>query len=163
ATMIATVESLAERPIEYEAVRMAKESGIEGLFILIAKSEKLIEVLVSRRYLGETLRRQRDVIRTSFANGFHRGSFDDGLKRGVAAIGESLLSAGRSGELSGKTGAGAHASVNTLLGRAAGPLVVRNQVRLTLSGAQAVIAAAKEKAQSLNLKVNVAVVDDGGH
>ena len=50
-----------------------------------------------------------------------------------------------------------------LLGKSASPLVLRNQVRLTLTGAQLVIAAAKQKALSLKLKVNVAVVDDGGH
>jgi glc operon protein GlcG len=142
---------------------MAQESGIEGMFILIAKKQKLIEVLVSRRYLGETLKRQREVIRKSFAAGFERGSFDEGLKRGVAAVGASLSSAQRSGELSGKTDAGAHAGTRAVPGKSAGPLVLRNQVRLTLSGAQVVIAAAKEKAHSLNLKVNVAVVDDGGH
>ena len=142
---------------------MAKESGIEGLFILISKLEKKIQVLVSRRYLGETMKQQRDVIRTSFTAGFRHGNFDEGLKHGVATIGESLLRAQRAGELSGKTRAGSAAEWGIPSGKAAGPLVLRNQVRLTLSGAQVVIAAAKEKAQSLKLKVNVAVVDDGGH
>ena len=58
ATMIATVESLDELSIETEAERMAKESGIEGIFILISKMEKKIQVLVSRRYLGEMMKRQ---------------------------------------------------------------------------------------------------------
>ena len=44
-----------------------------------------------------------------------------------------------------------------------GPLVVRNQVRLTLEGARTIIRAAEEKASSMNLKMNIAVVDDGGH
>ena len=50
-------------------------------------------------------------------------------------------------------------------GRSAGdsPLVVRNQVRLTLAGARAIIAGAEAKAQAMGLKVNIAVVDDGGH
>src|SRR5438270_1670037 len=43
------------------------------------------------------------------------------------------------------------------------PLVTRNRVALNLAGAEKVIAAAKEKAVALKLKVNVAVVDDGGH
>ncbi|QEH34367.1 hypothetical protein OJF2_29060 [Aquisphaera giovannonii] len=42
-------------------------------------------------------------------------------------------------------------------------LVIRNQTRLTLEGARLIIAAAKGKAIEKNLKVNVAVVDDGGH
>jgi glc operon protein GlcG len=41
--------------------------------------------------------------------------------------------------------------------------VIRNQVRMTLEGARTIIAAVEHKAASMNLKVNVAVVDDGGH
>ncbi len=41
--------------------------------------------------------------------------------------------------------------------------MLRNQVRLTLSGARVLISAAQEKANLLKLKVNIAVVDDGGH
>jgi glc operon protein GlcG len=43
------------------------------------------------------------------------------------------------------------------------PHLVHNQVRLTLAGARAAIAAAEAKAVAMNLKVNIAVVDDGGH
>jgi glc operon protein GlcG len=43
------------------------------------------------------------------------------------------------------------------------PLVTRDRVQLNLAGAEAVLKAAKEKAESLGLKCNVAVVDDGGH
>jgi glc operon protein GlcG len=163
ASMIATVVSLDGRSLENEAQATAKKSGIEGLFILISKADKKIQVLVSRRYAGAILRRQREVIRASFAQGFSHGDFDEGLKHGVVAIGEALVSAQRSGELPGKTAAGPLVGPSAPFGKPAGPLVLRNQVRLTLSGAQVLIAAAKEKAQSLKLNVNVAVVDDGGH
>lgn len=43
------------------------------------------------------------------------------------------------------------------------PLVTRNQVRLNLAGAELALKAAKEKAAEMKLKVNIAVVDDGGH
>ncbi|MFO0899108.1 MAG: heme-binding protein [Pirellulales bacterium] len=43
------------------------------------------------------------------------------------------------------------------------PLVARNQVRLTLSGAEVILRAAQEKARELKLNVNLAVADDGGH
>lgn len=43
------------------------------------------------------------------------------------------------------------------------PLVTRNRVQLNLAGAETILAAAKAKAAAMNLKVNVAVVDDGGH
>ena len=42
-------------------------------------------------------------------------------------------------------------------------LVTRNHVRLTLGGAERILAAAQEKARQMNLKVNIAIVDDGGH
>jgi glc operon protein GlcG len=43
------------------------------------------------------------------------------------------------------------------------PLVTRDQVRLNLAGAELALKAAKEKASEMKLKVNIAVVDDGGH
>ena len=42
-------------------------------------------------------------------------------------------------------------------------LVTRGHTNLSLAGAQAVIAAAHAQAESMKLKVNIAVVDDGGH
>jgi glc operon protein GlcG len=46
---------------------------------------------------------------------------------------------------------------------APGPLVVRDRARLTLQGARAALDAAEAKAAAMGLKVNIAVVDDGGH
>ena len=43
------------------------------------------------------------------------------------------------------------------------PLVTRGRIELNLAGAETILAAAKEKARAMNLKVNIAVVDDGGH
>lgn len=43
------------------------------------------------------------------------------------------------------------------------PLITRDRVALNLAGAEIVIAAAKTKAAEMKLRVNVAVVDDGGH
>lgn len=45
----------------------------------------------------------------------------------------------------------------------AAPLVSRNRVQLHLGAAELVIAASKQKAAELGLKMNFAVVDDGGH
>src|SRR5688500_15730059 len=47
--------------------------------------------------------------------------------------------------------------------RADDPLVARGRVQLNLAGAEVILAAAKAKAAEMKLKVNVAVVDDGGH
>jgi glc operon protein GlcG len=42
-------------------------------------------------------------------------------------------------------------------------MITRNTPRLTLEGAQAVLAAALRRAAEINVPMNVAVVDDGGH
>ena len=42
-------------------------------------------------------------------------------------------------------------------------MAMRNTPRLTLEGAQAVLAAAQKRAGELNVPMNIAVVDDGGH
>lgn len=46
---------------------------------------------------------------------------------------------------------------------AAEPLVTRGRVQLNLAGAEMIIAAAKQKGAALGVKMNIAVVDDGGH
>jgi glc operon protein GlcG len=107
------------------------------------------------------MKRQRDVIRTTFIAGFRHGDFDQGIKQGVATIGESLIRAQRAGELTGKPAIRALGAPDEKASGAS--LLLRNQVRLTLAGARVVIAAAEEKARSLKLNVNIAVVDDGGH
>src|SRR5947209_1458347 len=42
-------------------------------------------------------------------------------------------------------------------------LVTRNRVGLNLAGAETILAAAKAKAATMKLRLNIAVVDDGGH
>ncbi|MDB5337917.1 MAG: hypothetical protein JWN70_3536 [Planctomycetaceae bacterium] len=42
-------------------------------------------------------------------------------------------------------------------------VVTRNRVQLNLAGADLIIAAARVKADAMKLKMNIAVVDDGGH
>ena len=42
-------------------------------------------------------------------------------------------------------------------------LVQANRFRLQLRGAEAILAAARKKAEGMQLNVNIAVVDDGGH
>lgn len=46
---------------------------------------------------------------------------------------------------------------------ATAPLVTRDRVQLNLGGAEVILAAAKDKGTALGLKLNLAVVDDGGH
>jgi glc operon protein GlcG len=44
-----------------------------------------------------------------------------------------------------------------------GPLVTKNRVQLNLTGAERILAACKVKAAEQGTKMNLAVVDDGGH
>lgn len=46
---------------------------------------------------------------------------------------------------------------------AATPLITGGRSILNLAGAEAIVRAARQKAEAMKLKVNVAVVDDGGH
>jgi glc operon protein GlcG len=43
------------------------------------------------------------------------------------------------------------------------PLVTRNNPKLTLEGAKAVIEAAERRAREIDVPMDIAVVDDGGH
>ena len=42
-------------------------------------------------------------------------------------------------------------------------MLTRNNLRLTLEGARAILAAAEQKACEINVPQNIAIVDDGGH
>jgi glc operon protein GlcG len=42
-------------------------------------------------------------------------------------------------------------------------MLTRNNIRLTLEGARAILAAAENKAREINVPQNIALVDDGGH
>ena len=44
-----------------------------------------------------------------------------------------------------------------------GVMLTRNNIRLTLEGARAILAAAENKAQEIKVPQNIAVVDEGGH
>src|SRR5581483_12039524 len=43
------------------------------------------------------------------------------------------------------------------------PLVTSERLQLNLAGAEKILEAAKRKAEAMGLKVNIAIVDDGGH
>ena len=42
-------------------------------------------------------------------------------------------------------------------------MLTRNNIRLTLEGARAILAAAESKAREINVAQNIALVDEGGH
>jgi uncharacterized protein GlcG (DUF336 family) len=163
ATVVQTVASLKGTPISEAAATAAGKSGIHGIFVLIAKNEHKIEMLVSSKFRDVVTEPRRELIRAGFIEGFKRRDFNEGLKHGVAAIAAQTASIHSEGRLPQTTTAAALLGFTSASSNGAAPLVVRNQVRLGLGGARAVIAGAQAKAQALGLKVNIAVVDDGGH
>jgi uncharacterized protein GlcG (DUF336 family) len=166
ATIIETIETLKGGTIDDETHRVAERRGIQGVFALITKKEKHIEILVSSKYAGALTPPRRDAIRTAFIDGFRQQQFDDGLQRGVAAIDKALAAARAAGELPTQEAALLKPGpMRTAVSGSAttGALVVRDQIKLTLAGARVLLAAARDRARFMRLKVNIAVVDDGGH
>jgi len=164
-TTIETIESLRGEGIDDVAIRMAKRLGpqAKGVYILMAKGDKRIEVLVSHDNTALNTRTRRLEIRDAFLNEFKAKDYDLGLKRGVEAI-EKTLASIRPDQKPSETIAAPTTPIRLpTLDAATSALVRRNQSKLTLAGAKRVIAAAEARAGELGYKMNFAVVDDGGH
>ncbi len=159
ATVIETAETLDGDKIEEAALGRARRSGARGIYILIAKSESKIQVLTSKEFTGLLSEPQRVAIRLAFVEDFKQRDFNAGLERAVEEIGNVLAKAKADGKFAGL----AEGPVRGEGQASATPLVVRDQVRLNLAGARRIIAGAEAKASALGVKVNIAVVDDGGH
>jgi glc operon protein GlcG len=176
AVRIETIDTLEGESASEAAIQRARRSGIEGLFILIVRKEHKLENLAHGPYRRALTESRREAIQRAFSEGFRRQDFNEGLRRGVAAIREVLgnrevlgtatarreESRPQVGEAHGAAGAATPGSSGAVAG-AASPLLARNQVRLTLAGARAILAGAEAKAQAMGRKMNIAVVDDGGH
>ncbi len=169
ATTIETVESLRGDPLDEVALRMAKRLGSQakGIYILIAKNDHKLEVLVSRENTALNTRSRKAPIRDAFLDEFKNEKYDAGLKRGVETIEKTLASIAQE---EGKQPAAVPARLNPIdptrvavIDTNSTSLIKRNQAKLTLNGAKRLIAAAEAKAGSLGYKMNFAVVDDGGH
>ena len=84
--IIETIDSLDGRPAERVALDLARRSGIHGIFMLIAQKEHKIEVMGSAEARDVVSDAHRRKIVAAFAEGFSRRDYNEGLKRGVAAI-----------------------------------------------------------------------------
>ena len=166
-TTIQTVESLEGKTASAAAFHHVRESRLEGLYILIAKEEHAIETLVSRKYLKILTPEKQKAVRAAITESFKKQDFDGGLKKGVAMIAQETSGLAQDWGLPEITASSRGGAVSQPVAERVhpgdSPLIVRNQVRLSLAGAKAIIAAAGSKAVELKLKLNVAVVDDGGH
>ncbi len=140
--VIETVDALpANEGIDEEATARFQKEGGRSLYVLLSKREaKTSKAMAPRSVENKVAPAKLAAIRDAFTDDFRQRRFDDGLRAAVATIAKSLE------------------------GVIVGPdLVVRDQVRLNLAGARIVVAGAEAKAMEMGLKVNIAVVDDGGH
>jgi glc operon protein GlcG len=153
-TVIETVDSL--HGVEsMEAIKSRiTASAFEALHILLSKQEKRLQILPALRLRATFPQARLDAIRDAMLPGLAAGHPDNALRDGVRAI-ESTLDTSRKAAFGFLSPGSNHPADEAL--------IVRNQVKLTLSGARRIIAGAESKAAALNLKVNIAVVDDGGH
>ncbi|SIN90185.1 glc operon protein GlcG [Singulisphaera sp. GP187] len=158
--LIETVESLDGKTIDEAVARKELPPQEDGVYILLAKREKKIEVRVAKRFesvVGET---ERKGIRDAFIEGLRKGKPEEAVTLGVRALNRALRKV-RNTELAPPEPS--DASPKSHPNKPGSSLVVRNQVKLALSGARRILEGAEAKASELGLKVNIAVVDDGGH
>jgi glc operon protein GlcG len=170
--IIETFDTTGGEPADRFAIDHARRSGIHGVYILIARKEHKLEVLGSGHYRDILGGNHRRAIIEAFSQGFRRQDANDGLRRGVAELAKVIAAARpvsantpRAPVPEARSGLSTGMAAMTFGSSGAGdsPLVARNQVRLTLAGARAIIAGAEARAQSMGWKMNIAVVDDGGH
>ncbi len=156
AVTIETVASLRGQGIDEVATRRAEQLGHPGIFVLIAKGDRKAKALASPRALREEIGQSRlDGIRDALYEELHKGQVDAGLAQAIQAVSRGLAAARP--EKAGVAMALEAASGST------SPMVVRHQVRLTLAGARKALGGAEAKAAEKGYKMNIAVVDDGGH
>jgi glc operon protein GlcG len=150
---VETIDSLEGEEVAAVARRRAQESGQKGIYLLMARKETKLYIRISPDFRDRVGQPEFEVIRNMLIEGFRKGDFDEGLVRGVQELDMVLARTDTADravhEAKGPTGASG--------------LVARNQVRLTLAGARRIVAGAEAKAAEMGLKVNVMVVDDGGH
>ncbi|MFO0908879.1 MAG: heme-binding protein [Isosphaeraceae bacterium] len=149
---IETLATLNGKSAVEASIEQIRRAGVEGIFVLIARKEQKLEWHATPSLAARFTKEQLQRVNEAFVKSFNSGAFDDGLRSAVDVI-RAIVS-----EPLPQNAAPAEPGPAT-----ASPLIVRNQVKLTLDGAKSLIAGAEAKAASMNLKMNIAVVDDGGH
>ncbi len=164
-TTIETVESLQNDSIGDVTIRMAKRLGpqAKGIYVLMAKADHKLEVLVSRENAALNTKTRRVAIQDAFLDEFKARNFDLGLKRGVEAIEKNLAAIRAEQKPTTTLPPPMPTGRISTLDAGTTALVRRGQARLTLAGAKRIVATAEAKASELGYRMNFAVTDDGGH
>lgn len=148
--VIDTIRSTEGEPVNSAALERAKALDSHGLYLLIAQKERDVSrPLVYKDHADRFPEQVRSEIRQAVIDHFEKGDFDGGLIAAEERIGKAL---GVAGAARPATAGEGHSS-----------LIQRGGIKLTLEGAQLAIKGAKAKAEEMGLKMNIAVVDDGGH
>src|SRR4051812_4815649 len=146
--LIETIETVPSgESIRSAAVERARASEGRGIFVLASRRDRHIDVLVSKDFSARITDPQRLEIRQAFIDGFRQGDYDRGLLDGIARIAKTV------GEEKEKEAPVASARSSPVRGEREGadssPLVVRDQVRLSLAGAERILAGARAKAAEM--------------
>jgi glc operon protein GlcG len=168
---IETITTLKGQSIDEATVRKAEQLNHKGIFVLIAEREHKVEALASPRVFREELGKNRLAeIRDTFTDEFRKNKIDSGLLKGIQAAEKAIAAVKpptprESPTPSANPSRGGFLPTTPLEGSSSGtsPLILRQQVKLTLAGARKAIAGAEAKAAKEGWKMNIAVVDDGGH
>jgi glc operon protein GlcG len=155
---IETIDQLSGQSIEEATRQRLEKSASAGMYILISRRDHKIDVAVSKSDAALVPEPLREQIQQTFIAGLRGGDFDRALMQGVMFIRSTLQNAKFATNAAEWTG-----RATTTGSDASSALVLRNQARLTLAGAQRILEGAQKKAVEMNLKMNIAVVDDGGH
>lgn len=160
--VIETIDSLNGEPVNDVAERREREGGGQAIYVLIARDNRRISrVLVPRRLAGRLPESRLAEVRDAFIAEFKKSDFDAGLESGITALGKLLQETPP--ERSAPEPDRAQVTASPASSGDKSLLVVRNQAHLLLAGAERILKESEAKARAMGLKVNIAVVDDGGH
>lgn len=202
-TVIRTVKEIHGEPFREAAVRLAREAGGDGIFIVLTARDERVMTRMSPEARKKMMNTNPSVISQSIAPwssargitqsvaepaivearlfdaenrrllGNERenelSESDRGLLACVRLIEETLSNAKEQEESRAERRIAQAKEVAVIAqreepaSRVPTTLIRRDQIHLTLDGARKIIAAAEAKAAEMKLRVNIAVVDDGGH
>ena len=161
-TVIETVHSINQGTISELVAERVKKTGVHGIYIIIDNENRKFEMVVTGDFKAAFPKTRQERVRDAFVDSFKAGKFGEGLLKGVGEIKAAVAESSTRIEPRRTADFGIPHVAPTTEAVEEG-LILRNQVRLTLPGARAIIDGAQTKATELKLKMNIAVVDDGGH